>query len=104
MKSPLTKGAKAAGLGGCLGGSHAERHLLRSFGGIAVPWAMMKFDGRDALLRVRDSKPNTDVEHRVPTRSGLYDQPNFSQLPTLGRGEPMLATISFQIQLVKGSL
>ncbi len=24
--------------------------------------------GRDALLRVRNTKPNTDAEHRVPTR------------------------------------
>ncbi len=28
------------------------------------------FPGRDALLRVRDGKPNTDAEHRVPTRLG----------------------------------
>ena len=31
------------------------------------PEAVKKFNGRDALLRVRDGKPNTDAEHRVPT-------------------------------------
>src|SRR5688572_12304821 len=46
------------------------------------PEAVEKFNGRDALLRVRDDKPNTDAEHRVPTESRLYDQPNFSQLPS----------------------
>jgi hypothetical protein len=30
-----------------------------------------KINGRDALLRVCDAKPNTDAEHRVPTGSGL---------------------------------
>jgi len=35
-----------------------------------------KFNGRDALLRVCDDNPNTDAEHRVPTGSCLYDQPN----------------------------
>ena len=44
------------------------------------PEAVKEFNGRDALLRVRDAKPNTDAEHSVPTGSGLYDQPNFSQL------------------------
>ena len=39
--------------------------------------AVKKFNGRDALQRVRDGKPNTDAEHRVPTRSRLYDEPNF---------------------------
>ena len=44
--------------------------------------AVKKFNGRDALLRVRDGKPNTDAEHCVPTGLRLYDQPNFSQLPS----------------------
>ena len=30
--------------------------------------AVKKSNGRDALPRVRDDKPNTDAEHRVPTR------------------------------------
>ncbi len=30
--------------------------------------------GRDALLRVRDAKPYTDAEHRVPTESRLKAQ------------------------------
>jgi hypothetical protein len=34
------------------------------------PGAVKKVNGRDALLRVRDGKLNTDAEHRVPTRSG----------------------------------
>ncbi|MCI0627679.1 MAG: hypothetical protein L0387_39515, partial [Acidobacteria bacterium] len=45
-------------------------------------------------LRVRDGKPNTDAEHRVPTGSGLYAQPNFFTAPlspALGRGEPRIA-------------
>lgn len=29
----------------------------------------MKCSGRDALLRVRDGKPNTDAGHRVPIGS-----------------------------------
>ncbi|MCI0627820.1 MAG: hypothetical protein L0387_40245, partial [Acidobacteria bacterium] len=33
------------------------------------PEAVKKLNGRDALLRVRDGKPNTDAEHRVPTGS-----------------------------------
>jgi len=36
---------------------------------------VMKFSGRDALLRVRDSKSHTDSEHRVPTESGLQSKP-----------------------------
>ncbi len=47
----------------------------------APPEAVKKFKGRDALLRVRDGKPNTDAEHRVRTGSDLCAQPNFSQLP-----------------------
>ena len=39
--------------------------------------AVKKFSGRDALLRVRDGKPNTDAGHRVPTESGLQAQPKF---------------------------
>ena len=39
--------------------------------------AVMKFSGREGLLRVRDSKPNTDTEHRVPTESGLQPKPIF---------------------------
>ncbi|MCI0423612.1 MAG: hypothetical protein L0312_31065, partial [Acidobacteria bacterium] len=30
-----------------------------------TPEAVKKFKGREALLRVRDAKPNTDAEHRV---------------------------------------
>ena len=33
----------------------------------------MKFSGRDALLRVRDSKPNTDAVHRVPTKPVFFE-------------------------------
>ena len=36
--------------------------------------AVEKLNGRNALLRVRDGKPNTDAEHRGPTGSRLYDQ------------------------------
>ena len=43
--------------------------------------AVKKFNGRDALLRVRDGKPNTDAEHRVPTESGLQAQTNFFTAP-----------------------
>ena len=42
---------------------------------------MKKLDGRDALLRVRAVKPNTDAEHRVPPGSVLYAQPNFFKAP-----------------------
>ena len=35
----------------------------------------MKFTGRDALLRVRDSKPDTDAEHRVPTEPNPFPAP-----------------------------
>ena len=45
--------------------------------------AVKKFNGRDALLRVRDGKPNTDAEHRVPTESGLQAQTNFFTAPLL---------------------
>jgi hypothetical protein len=31
------------------------------------PEAVTKSNGRDALLRVRDGRLNTDAEHRVPT-------------------------------------
>ncbi len=34
----------------------------------SAPEAVKKLNGRGALLRVRDGKPNTDAEHRVPTR------------------------------------
>jgi hypothetical protein len=30
-------------------------------------WGVKTFNGRDALPRVRDGKPNRDAEHRVPT-------------------------------------
>jgi hypothetical protein len=33
-----------------------------------------KFNGREALLRVRNRKSNKDAEHRVPTGSGPYAQ------------------------------
>ena len=36
-----------------------------------------KFDGRDALRRVRDDTPNTGAGHRVPTGSCLHTQPEF---------------------------
>jgi hypothetical protein len=42
-----------------------------------IPGAGKKFNSRDALRRVCDGKPNTNAEHRVPTGSRLYDQPNF---------------------------
>jgi hypothetical protein len=38
--------------------------------------AVKKFNGRGALRRVRDGKPNTDAEHRVPTGSRLYNKPD----------------------------
>ena len=41
----------------------------------------MKFSGRDALLRVRDSKPNTDAEHRVPIESGYSPNQFFDSSP-----------------------
>ena len=53
------------------------------------PGAVKKFNGRDALLRVRDAKPNTDAEHRVPTGSRLYAQPNFFTDP-LGEAPAIL--------------
>ncbi len=52
-----------------------------------APEALKKLNGRDALLRVRDGKPNTDAEHRVPTGSGLYAQPNFFTAPLSRVGE-----------------
>ncbi len=70
-----------------------ERALRRAFiqraRGTAVPRAapplcpeaVKKLNGRDALLRVRDGKPNTDAEHRVPTGLGLYAQANFFTAP-----------------------
>jgi len=45
------------------------------------PGAVKKFNDRDALLRVRDAKPNTDAEHRVPTGPVQYAQPNFFTAP-----------------------
>ena len=36
-----------------------------------IPGAVKTSVGRDALLHVRDARPNTDAEHRVPTESGL---------------------------------
>jgi len=57
-RPPLDKGGTSGGWG--------ASSLLAP-----LPGARKKFDGRDALLRVRDGKPNTDAEHRVPTESGL---------------------------------
>ena len=51
--------------------------------------AVKEFKGRDALLRVRDGKPNRDAEHRVPTKSGSYAQPNFFTAPLRKREESM---------------
>ncbi len=51
-----------------------------------TPEAVKKVNGRDALLRVRDGKPNTDAEHRVPTESGLQTQTNFFTAPRWGEG------------------
>jgi hypothetical protein len=59
-----------------------------------------EFNSRDALLRVRNRKPNKDAEHRVPIGSGPYAQwifftwrfeisEIFSQLPFQG-GIPRL--------------
>jgi len=53
-----------------------------------LPEAVKKFNGRDALLRVHDSKPNTDAEHRVPTESGLQAQTNFFIAPRGGARGP----------------
>ena len=50
------------------------------------PEAIKRFNGRDALRRVRDGKPNTDAEHRVPTRSSSYDQPNIFRASAFLRG------------------
>jgi hypothetical protein len=55
--------------------------------------AVKRFNGRDALLRVRNGKPNTDGEHHVPTESGLRAQPNFfADLPPQAR---RLASLSY---------
>ena len=48
----------------------------------STPETVKKFNGRDALRRVRVGFIVADAEHRVPTGSRLYDQPNFSQLPS----------------------
>ena len=48
------------------------------------PGDVKNFNGK-ALLRVRDAKPNTDAEHRVPTASRLYEQRILSQLPSSAR-------------------
>ena len=69
-----------------------KRVLLSMHFGPPLPEAVKKFNGRDALLRVRDAKPKTDAGHRVPTESGLRVQTNFFHpSPALGRAEPMLA-------------
>ena len=53
----------------------------------------VKNSRRDALLRVREGKPNTDAEHRIPIKSGSYAQPNFFIAP-LRKGEsPCQASI-----------
>ena len=49
-----------------------------------LPEAVKKFNGRDALLRVRDGKPNTDADHRVPTGSRLYAEPNLFTVSRVG--------------------
>jgi hypothetical protein len=52
----------------------------------ATPEAVKKFNNKDTLRRVRDGKPNTDAEHRVPTRSRSYDQPNCFTASLTGGG------------------
>jgi hypothetical protein len=50
------------------------------------PEAVKKFNGRDALLRVRDAKPNTDAEHRAPLPDHVYTtKRSFSLLPLTKR-------------------
>jgi len=46
-----------------------------------APEAVKTFNGRDALPRVHNRKPNPDAGHRVPTGSGSCGKRNFSQLP-----------------------
>ena len=52
---------------------------------------MKKFNGGEALPCARDGKP-TDAEHRVPTGSGSYTQPNLFTLPQRvgGHADPPL--------------
>jgi len=59
------------------------RNYLTEFGS-PRPGAVKDFNGRDALLRVCDGKPNTDAEHRVPTESSLQAQTNFFTAPLAG--------------------
>ena len=56
----------------------------------ATPEAVKKFNGRDALLRVRDCKPNTDAGHRVPT-SRVGERGADAQL--MKRNLPVLALL-----------
>ena len=46
-----------------------------------APEAVKQFNGRDALLRVRDGKPKTDAEHRVPTPADLQAKTDFFTAP-----------------------
>jgi len=63
--------------------------------------AVKNFNGRDALLRVRDGRQSTGAEHRVPTGSGLYALPNVFTTPLspnpenmLGEREPMVGLVT----------
>jgi hypothetical protein len=49
-----------------------------------TPEAVKKIKGRDALLRVRNRKPNPDAGHRVPTQSGSCGRANFFTAPRVG--------------------
>ena len=44
------------------------------------PWSREKLNGGDLLLRVLDSEPNRDAEHRVPAESGFQPKQIFSQV------------------------
>ena len=64
--SPLTKGEapEARGLSGKAGKPGGKDRATT-----ATPPPVKRLRGRDALLRVRDARLNTDAEHRVPTES-----------------------------------
>ena len=49
-----------------------------------LPEAVKKFNGRDALLRVHNRKPNPDAGHRVPTGSGSCGKRNFFTASRVG--------------------
>ena len=58
------------------------------------PDAEEKFNGRDALRRVRDGKPKMDAEHRVPTGSRSYDHRIFHSFPPKRRpGRDLSASV-----------